>query len=323
MIAPDAIRSQPVSRNAPTSHAPVTVQKETTEDTQAKASLSTAPSSVEAHTNSTLQSPKANGSSLNGPALVTNEASTAQTSEEYMALADADIYVIKRLSTRVNVLPVISRSDTLTNERLEEVKAVVQRDLKKGGFHTSGILGQLDNNASDEDAESDEDQEDEAEEEDSRTARTVVRIRPTRGSPEQPKRHPSFSQRSRSRTRAALTDEDVDFERTAAVFPKGVRSMRGLFPFAIMSPDTMPSISLAEANGDKASMPTTVASPPGAYRRRSVTLDAGDHLKGLRGKYTRNYRWGSVDVLSEFISIFIPLMMGNDLPSSECSTFHH
>ena len=215
-----------------------------------------------------------------------------------MTLAEADIYVIKRLSSRVNVLPVISRADTMTNERLEEVKAVIRRDLKKGGVQVGNILGQLDSSESDDDEEEEDDNGED--EEEARGPRTVVRIRPTRGTSEN-KSHSLFSKRSRSRTRAALTDEDVDFELASIVFPKGVHSMRALFPFSIMSPDPVPCArgGSSNANGNGA-VNLADPAPPSSYRRRSVFLDSGDHLKALRGKYTRNYRWGSVDVLSEF-----------------------
>ena len=43
------------------------------------------------------------------PTSCTNGPSTL-SSQDYMTLAEADIYVIKRLSSRVNVLPVISRA---------------------------------------------------------------------------------------------------------------------------------------------------------------------------------------------------------------------
>jgi hypothetical protein len=216
-----------------------------------------------------------------------------------MTLSQADIYVIKRLSSRVNVLPVVSRSDTMTNERLEEVKATIRRDLKKGGVQVGGILGQLDDSDEDEDEEEENSDEDE---EDTRGPRTVVRIRSTRGTSGD-KRHPLFNKRSRSRTRAALTDEDVDFELASIVFPRGVHSMRALFPFSIMSPDPVPIMRGSPGNtySNGASLADGSPAPPSSYRRRSVFLDSGDHLKALRGKYTRNYRWGSVDVLSEFL----------------------
>ena len=78
---------------------------------------------------------------------------SAMSSQDYMTLAEADIYAIKPLSSRVNVLPVISRADTMTNERLEEVKAVIRQDFKKDGVQVGNILGQLDNSESEDDEE--------------------------------------------------------------------------------------------------------------------------------------------------------------------------
>ena len=50
------------------------------------------------------------------------------------ALPHADIATIRRLSTRVNVLPVLGRADVLTNERLAAVKTAVRRDLAEAGI---------------------------------------------------------------------------------------------------------------------------------------------------------------------------------------------
>jgi len=78
--------------------------------------------------------------------------------------------------------------------------------------------------------------------------------------------------------------------------------MRALFPFSIMSPDPVPmrgGPGSASTNGNGAvGVADGSPAPPSSYRRRSVFLDSGDHLKALRGRYTRNYRWGSVDVLN-------------------------
>jgi hypothetical protein len=45
-----------------------------------------------------------------------------------------EINTIRRLSARVNVLPVIARADTLTNERLAAVKVAIRRDLAEAGI---------------------------------------------------------------------------------------------------------------------------------------------------------------------------------------------
>ncbi|TCD62681.1 hypothetical protein EIP91_006574 [Steccherinum ochraceum] len=49
-------------------------------------------------------------------------------------LPPSDIITIRALSQRVNVLPVIARADTLTNERLAAVKYAIRRDLAEAGI---------------------------------------------------------------------------------------------------------------------------------------------------------------------------------------------
>ena len=49
-------------------------------------------------------------------------------------LPQSDISTIRRLSARVNVLPVIARADVLSNERLSAVKLAVRRDLAAAGI---------------------------------------------------------------------------------------------------------------------------------------------------------------------------------------------
>ncbi|KAJ7069727.1 GTP binding protein [Mycena amicta] len=46
----------------------------------------------------------------------------------------AEISTIRRLSARVNVLPVIARADSLSNERLASVKLAIRRDLADNGI---------------------------------------------------------------------------------------------------------------------------------------------------------------------------------------------
>lgn len=49
-------------------------------------------------------------------------------------LPASDIAAIRRLSARVNVLPVVARADTLTVDRLNAVKMAVRRDLAEAGI---------------------------------------------------------------------------------------------------------------------------------------------------------------------------------------------
>jgi hypothetical protein len=49
-------------------------------------------------------------------------------------LPSAEITTIRRLSQRLNVLPVIARADTLSNDRLSAVKLAVRKDLADSGI---------------------------------------------------------------------------------------------------------------------------------------------------------------------------------------------
>lgn len=49
-------------------------------------------------------------------------------------LPSVDITTIRKLSARVNVLPVVACADTLTNERLTIIKSVIKYDLAKAGI---------------------------------------------------------------------------------------------------------------------------------------------------------------------------------------------
>ncbi|KAK7681531.1 hypothetical protein QCA50_015263 [Cerrena zonata] len=49
-------------------------------------------------------------------------------------LPSVDITTIRKLSTRVNVLPVVACADTLTNDRLAIIKSVIKYDLAKAGI---------------------------------------------------------------------------------------------------------------------------------------------------------------------------------------------
>lgn len=44
-------------------------------------------------------------------------------------LSDADRYILKKLSSRVNVIPVIGKSDTLTAAQCQQIKAVFRREI--------------------------------------------------------------------------------------------------------------------------------------------------------------------------------------------------
>lgn len=64
----------------------------------------------------------------------TPEASPHQEYSRDFAMSPAELRVIRRLSARVNVLPVIAHADSLTDDALSLVKAAVHRDLESAGL---------------------------------------------------------------------------------------------------------------------------------------------------------------------------------------------
>ncbi|KAI0770254.1 Septin-domain-containing protein [Fomes fomentarius] len=57
-----------------------------------------------------------------------------------LSMSPIDIRVIRRLSARANVLPVIARTDSLTDEKLAAIKKVVRRDLRAANLDF-GVFG--------------------------------------------------------------------------------------------------------------------------------------------------------------------------------------
>ena len=185
-----------------------------------------------------------------------------------LSMNPAEIRVIKRLAARVNVLPVIARTDALTESRLRAVKRTVRKDLDGAGigfglFETSTSQTRASKNsgsktptpkareqngrratvdeANDEASPSEEalgaDGEDDGEE---RTARPVIRIRSRK----------SFTgtERSQSRRRRSALDaspERSDGDEGQPPLPDGEAgaqmrltkaALDSLLPFAMVSP---------------------------------------------------------------------------------------
>lgn len=220
-----------------------------------------------------------------------------------LSLGPSQTRVIKRLSTRMNVLPVISCADTLTNSQLDDIKIAVKRSLDKSGTGFGIFKAPVSDAEDDAEAEDDDDEEDVPEEE-SRISRVIVKIRSTGRSGG---RDRSFnrSERSRSRTRAASTDEDQETSESdpTSAFVFSSTALRALLPFAIMSPDPVPS------SATRSSTESRPPPPPSSYHGAAVTPSVmpSDHLANSKGKYTRRYRWGAVDVLDKEHCDFLAL----------------
>ncbi|EMD39843.1 hypothetical protein CERSUDRAFT_112110 [Gelatoporia subvermispora B] len=189
-----------------------------------------------------------------------SDSSTTDGSEddtaEGLSMSPAELRVIQRLSRRVNVLPVVARADSLTDDTLAEIKRVVRRDLQTAeldfgvfesprlelhgqneGSKTNGAHASQGSEDSTGNARADN-----SSDEDERQSRPVIKLRAAR--------HPS-ARTSRSRTRLDLQEvaaaEDpsaadvTDAESVASVrFSAHVvakSNLHDLLPFAIITPE--------------------------------------------------------------------------------------
>ena len=78
--------------------------------------------------------PRSHSMSQAGQPIILDPPVTTHPEMLRATLPEADITAIRRLSSRVNVLPIIARADILTNERLAAVKMAIRRDLAEAGI---------------------------------------------------------------------------------------------------------------------------------------------------------------------------------------------
>lgn len=257
-------------------------------------------------------------------------ASTASTSDESyddfyedLSVSPADIAVMRRLAKKANLLPVIARADSLTDERLDSIKKVVRRDLTSAGLDF-GVFGPAKTSEGAPAAESGAAQmeEEEPEPEEERPSRSVIKLRPSR--------IPfKFRFSSRSRTRIELTEdpdepvkEIMDNESVASVrFSAQIitrKELSDMLPFALITPEHNPKRRVQRKSrpisGDRQSFQTDagtsiIAPSEDGHGAGSIISSQGTiaskhapYLDGppadLRGVFIRKFRWGTVDVLS-------------------------
>ncbi|KAF8558242.1 Septin-domain-containing protein [Imleria badia] len=264
---------------------------------------------------------------------------TLDQPDEYsgdVMMSPAELRTIRRLSARVNVLPVIAKADSLTDESLSAVKTAVREGLRHaslgfGVFSTpkhgekphshspseeevtnglhNGVNGAAhhaengdSHGVSDDDAEKD------------RVSRTVITLKGAR------------TARSRSRSRRDLSsiaqDErepqypDETEEETVANIRFSAQAVTKvnldtLLPFALIAPEPSNSPqpqTLRPATADSkyslnhddaegtSSSVETAMAPDTMISRKSGGLTTP--LKSLQGVFTRKFRWGTVDVLN-------------------------
>jgi hypothetical protein len=249
-------------------------------------------------------------------------------------MSPAELRVIRRLAERVNVLPVVGRADSLTDDKLRAVKATVKRELyeanlgfglfapepakfsepslsRDNGVSTAGgefipaANGHADTSSAITGASSESDSDD-----GTHASRPIIRLRTGRQS--------APPRRSRSRSRLELSEDahgplspdPLDHDSVANVrfsAPTVARSdLSPLLPFAIIAPEKYRWNRLkpeAEARNRDAmsenvrSRNPSSDSPITPAGKSPSLLHAPSPPEALKGVFVRRFRWGMVDVL--------------------------
>lgn len=179
-----------------------------------------------------------------------------------LRMLPSELRIIKRLSQRVNVLPIIGCADSLTDERLDAVKETVRSELAAAGLDF-GVFGppkfdrdpaqnghsvDMDLPKANAPLRADDDSDDAEEEEEDRKSRGVIRLRTSRY---------HNVRRSRSQTRRDTTysytgdsdgaqngicppeeDSIANVRFSASRFQR--MDLSDILPFALISPETKP-----------------------------------------------------------------------------------
>jgi len=251
-----------------------------------------------------------------------------------LTMLPAELRVIRRLADRVNVLPVIGCAESLTDDKLRDVKATVKRELYEtdlgfgvftpehvkfferssskedgplaaDGKYAADLNGEISGDAAETDSESDD-------EDDAQSSRNVIRLRTGRQSV--PPR------RSRSRSRLELTEESREPQSPDPFDSESVANVRfsastvarsdlsPLLPFAIIAPEKYrwqkPKPAAAEASvkdltseNTRSPMSNSDSSPITPAGKGQSVPHASSVPDNLKGVFVRRFRWGTVDVL--------------------------
>lgn len=257
-------------------------------------------------------------------------------------MAPAEIKVIKRLSVRCNILPVIARADTLTDERLATIKKVVRRDLAQAGLGFGVFEPVITTVTTSTEVKTPqrkpskkvvhvkgEEEEIVEDSEEERPTRPVIKLRSNRG--------PAARERSRSRRRMLELDDEDEVpqqpqspQTPPAAWPAQPKTtLASILPFAFVSPEEpsrrsikdkrkkaaekeLPPGETGEPNDeptDIQSRRTSVATSVAGSRRPSIK-GSKVAIRGpadLQGQFVRRYRWGTIDVLDPAHCDFVAL----------------
>ncbi|KAF9077736.1 septin family protein [Rhodocollybia butyracea] len=253
------------------------------------------------------------------PDLVPDISSDSDEDESPLTMSPAEIRVIKRLAARCNVLPVIAKSDSLTDDALEGAKEAVRRSLSEAGLDF-GVFGPRQELSTPKKARTTrfttEDSQDEGEEDEERQSRPVIKLR-----------RPKIGRNlSRSRSRRDLSQAAEDERRPVSPDAESVANIRfsahivaksdltAMMPFALIAPETStryrrnaanddqilrtaPSSPVQQSEDGHAPSVDTIPNPPtpgGSVHGYSYLQGPPDALKGV---FVRKFRWGTIDVL--------------------------
>jgi hypothetical protein len=251
-----------------------------------------------------------------------------------LTMSPAELRVIRRLAERVNVLPVVGRADSLTDDKLRAVKATVKRELygadlgfglfapdpvkspepllsKDDGVSTADVEfipatnghGDTSSAATEESSDSDSD-------DGTHTSRPIITLRTGRQS--------APPRRSRSRSRLELSEDTHGLLSPDPLDPESIANVRfsastvarsdlsPLLPFAIIAPEKYrwhrlkPEIegrSTDVVSDNARSRNPSSDSPITPAGKSPSLLHAPSPPDALKGVFVRHFRWGKVDVL--------------------------
>ena len=255
-----------------------------------------------------------------------------------LAMLPSELRVLKRLSQRVNVLPIVGCADSLTDERLNAVKEAVRSELAAAGLDF-GVFGppkfdqspaqnghsvEVNLPKANAPSKTDDDSDEADEGEEDRKARGVIRLRTSRYSNAR-----RSSSRARRDTAYSYTGDSEGLQNgvnppeedsvanvrfSASLFQKV--DLSDILPFALISPEILPERVLSKPSR-RPTMTSQVSAGHAIEREGSGSDHGGEtptspvggdgqsnlsYLDGppsdLRGLFVRKFRWGTIDVLN-------------------------
>ncbi|KAL7414427.1 hypothetical protein BDY24DRAFT_434166 [Mrakia frigida] len=207
-----------------------------------------------------------------------------------MHLPTPQIKALTRLSTRTNLLPVLTKTDLLTRKQLERVREVVKRDLEAAGVDLGGgvlLLG-------DDDEEEDNDEDDASsndEETRANDGRLVHGTPTTTTTPSKPKIIRLRSTRSSPKLNGNGNGKSFAGRQGRKVAPAP-------------QPPSPTTSSMSGERVRKLALPLALVAPEEDDEGEEEVLEEGKG-EGER-KFVREYPWGTLHVLNPEHSDFVP-----------------